>query len=33
MQTLSPPHLLNNNSGASVSLWMEEELAATPPLQ
>jgi glycine/D-amino acid oxidase-like deaminating enzyme/nitrite reductase/ring-hydroxylating ferredoxin subunit len=33
MQTLSPPHLLNNNSGASVSLWMEEELAAASPLQ
>ena len=32
MQTLMPPHLLNNNTGDSVSLWMEEEIASFPPL-
>lgn len=32
MQTLTPSHLLNNNTGDSISLWMEEELASFPPL-
>jgi glycine/D-amino acid oxidase-like deaminating enzyme/nitrite reductase/ring-hydroxylating ferredoxin subunit len=32
MQTLHPLHALNNNTGDSVSLWMEEEIASTPPL-
>ncbi len=32
MQTLMPPHLLNNNTGDSVSIWMEEEIAPFPPL-
>lgn len=32
MQTLLPPHILNNNTGASISLWMEEEFASPPPL-
>lgn len=33
MQTLLSPPLLNNNSGDSVSIWMEEEIASPPPLQ
>lgn len=32
MQTFIPSHLLNNNTGDSVSLWMEEEIASFPPL-
>ncbi len=32
MQTLHPHHVLNNNTGDSVSLWMEEEIATLPPL-
>lgn len=31
MQTLMPPHL-NNNTGNSISLWMEEEIESLPPL-
>lgn len=32
MQTLCPSPTLNNHTGASISLWMEEELASPPPL-
>lgn len=33
MQTLNHPlHVLNNNTGDSISLWMEEEIASYPPL-
>lgn len=32
MQILSPSHAANNNTGTSLSLWMEEEIASPPPL-
>lgn len=32
MQTLMPPHIINNNTGDSISLWMNEKIASFPPL-